>query len=78
MPSHKRNSAIDVHIGQRIRVRRSLLGMNRKTLATRARLSSGQLLSYENGACAITMPILKIVATHLNVPADYFFWHIEH
>jgi transcriptional regulator with XRE-family HTH domain len=64
---------IDVHVGQRVRARRLLLGMNQETLAKHLQLTFQQVQKYEGGANRVSASRLKEMATILNVPIEYFF-----
>jgi transcriptional regulator with XRE-family HTH domain len=64
---------IDVHVGNRIRMRRLLLGMNQETLANALGLTFQQVQKYEGGANRVSASRLSAVAKILDVPISYFF-----
>ena len=64
---------IDVHVGNRIRMRRLLLGMNQETLANALGLTFQQVQKYEGGANRVSASRLSAMAEILAVPISYFF-----
>ena len=64
---------IDIHVGNRIRMRRLLLGMNQETLANALGLTFQQVQKYEGGANRVSASRLSAMAEILNVPISYFF-----
>jgi transcriptional regulator with XRE-family HTH domain len=64
---------IDVHVGNRIRMRRLLLGMNQETLANALGLTFQQVQKYEGGANRVSASRLSAMAEILDVPISYFF-----
>ena len=64
---------VDVHVGDRIRVRRTLLGMSQEKLGEVLGLSFQQVQKYEKGANRVSASRLIQFAKILNVPASYFF-----
>lgn len=64
---------MDIHIGQRIQVRRKLLGMNEHQLAEAVDISRSRLKRYETGQSAILASTLNDIAQELGVPFGYFF-----
>jgi transcriptional regulator with XRE-family HTH domain len=64
---------IDVHVGNRIRMRRLLLGMNQETLANALGLTFQQVQKYEGGANRVSASRLSAMAEILGVPISYFF-----
>lgn len=63
----RRAGAIDVEIGQRIKLVRSNRRMTQEDLAARLGISSQQLQKYENGTNRISVSRLVEVARHLSV-----------
>ncbi|MEM8750724.1 MAG: helix-turn-helix transcriptional regulator [Pseudomonadota bacterium] len=59
--------------GQRIRVRRVLMGMSEKHLAEATGISLYMLRRYERGEGNITMDKVDSIAATLDVPIGYFF-----
>ena len=68
---------IDVHVGQRIRQRRTLLGMSQETLAEAIGLTFQQVQKYEHGANRVGSSRLFDLARVLDVPITYFFEEME-
>jgi transcriptional regulator with XRE-family HTH domain len=64
---------IDIHVGNRIRMRRLLLGMNQETLANALGLTFQQVQKYEGGANRVSASRLSAMAEILGVPISYFF-----
>ena len=64
---------IDVHVGSRIRLRRTLLGMSQERLAEAIGLTFQQVQKYERGANRIGSSRLFDLARVLDVPVSYFF-----
>ena len=64
---------IDVHIGRRMRQRRSLLGISQSTLGTAMGVTFQQVQKYERGANRIGATRLYEVARALDVPISFFF-----
>ena len=64
---------VDVHVGDRIRVRRMLRGMSQEKLGEVSGLSFQQIQKYEKGANRVSASRLFEFAKTLNVPASYFF-----
>ncbi len=66
-------SPVDVHVGARLRVRRTLLGMNQTTLGDTLGLSFQQVQKYERGTNRISAGRLFALSQMLDVPVEYFF-----
>ena len=64
---------LDVHIGNRLRLRRVYLGITQKDLATLAGISHQQIQQYEIGGNRISAQRLWIFSRLLNVPVGFFF-----
>ncbi len=64
---------IDVHVGSRVRLRRTLLGMNQTQLGEKLGLSFQQIQKYENGANRISASRLYQMTRILDVPVSFFF-----
>ncbi len=76
MMARKRNEEyayVDEHVGERIRVRRMLMGMNQEKLGDALGLSFQQVQKYEKGANRVSASRLVQFAKILNVPVPYFF-----
>ena len=68
---HRRS--IDKHVGERIRLRRTSLGLSAASLAKSLNIRYQQLHFYERGKCQITSSGLHILSNILNVPVSFFF-----
>jgi transcriptional regulator with XRE-family HTH domain len=64
---------VDVHVGARMRQRRSLLGMSQTNLGTAVGLTFQQIQKYERGSNRIGSSRLFEFAKVLDVPVSYFF-----
>ena len=68
---------IDVYIGQRIRVRRQLLGLSQEALAKKIGITFQQVQKYERGMNRIGASRLWDMMQVLGVDANYFFSGID-
>src|SRR5271167_338794 len=68
---------IDVHVGQRIRQRRTLLGMSQEKLAEAIGLTFQQVQKYERGSNRVSSSRLFDLTRVLDVPISYFFEDME-
>ncbi len=66
-------SPIDVHVGARVRMRRTLLGMSQTTLGDVLGLSFQQVQKYEKGTNRMGSSRLFDLSRVLDVPVEYFF-----
>ena len=66
-------SPIDVHVGTRVRLRRTLLGMSQEKLGQAIGLTFQQVQKYERGANRIGASRLYDLSRVLNVPVSFFF-----
>lgn len=69
-------SDIDVHVGQRIRVKRSLMGISQEKLAEAVGITFQQIQKYERGTNRVSAGRLYEVSKILQVPVSYFFEQI--
>lgn len=67
----------DVYAGNRVRQRRTLLGMSQETLGMKLGVSFQQLQKYEHGANRISASMLARLAKILDVGVMYFFEGLE-
>lgn len=63
----------DIHIGQRVRHRRWLMGMTQQDLAECVGIRFQQVQKYESGANRISAARLWSIAKALRVPVGYFY-----
>ncbi len=66
-------SPVDVHVGARLRIRRTLLGLSQTSLADAIGLTFQQVQKYERGANRMGSSRLYDLARVLDVPIEYFF-----
>jgi len=64
---------VDIHVGQRVRLRRTLLGMSQDRLASSVGLTFQQIQKYERGKNRIGSSRLYQFARILEVPVSFFF-----
>jgi transcriptional regulator with XRE-family HTH domain len=64
---------IDVHVGNRVRVRRMMIGLSQERLGEKLGLTFQQVQKYEKGANRISASRLFRIAEVLNVPVAFFF-----
>ncbi len=64
---------VDVHVGQRLRMRRTLLGMTQEKVAEALGLTFQQLQKYEKGANRVSASRLYELSQILDVPQSFFF-----
>ncbi len=69
----KERAATDAHIGVRIRLRRTLLGIGQQRLASELGVSYQQVQNYECGANRISASMLWELSRALDIPVSYFF-----
>jgi transcriptional regulator with XRE-family HTH domain len=79
MPRPRRRStardatAIDAHVGTRVRTRRLELDKSQTALAEACKITFQQIQKYENGANRVSASRLWQFAAIMGVPVDYFF-----
>ncbi len=71
--SSKNPNPIDVHVGNRVRMRRMLIGMSQERLGKELGLTFQQVQKYERGTNRISASRLYRIAQVLGVPVQYFF-----
>lgn len=68
---------IDVHVGARVRLRRTLLGMSQEKLGQAIGLTFQQVQKYERGTNRIGASRLHELAQVLDVPVAFFFADLD-
>jgi transcriptional regulator with XRE-family HTH domain len=68
-----RPSPIDVHVGSRIRLRRTLMGMSQERLGESLGLTFQQVQKYERGVNRVGASRLFDLSRVLDVPISFFF-----
>lgn len=76
MPSGQPNP-VDVHVGSRVRLRRTLLGMSQEKLGRAIGLTFQQVQKYERGTNRIGCSRLWDLSRVLSVPISFFFEDME-
>ncbi len=64
---------VDVHVGSRVRLRRTLLGMSQDKLGKALSITFQQIQKYERGANRIGSSRLYKLSQILDVPVSFFF-----
>lgn len=64
---------VDIHVGSRVRLRRTLRGMSQQRLAGELGLTFQQVQKYERGANRIGASRLYELSEVLDVPPSFFF-----
>ncbi len=73
MPKSLEPHPVDVHVGQRIAVRRKLLKLSQTDLANHIGYSYQQVQNYENGTSRVSAGVLYEFSSALRVPVSFFF-----
>lgn len=68
---------IDVHVGQRIRLRRNLVGMTQEQLASSVGVTFQQIQKYERGFNRVSASRLYDIGNVLSVPISFFFQDVS-
>ena len=63
----------DVHVGNRIRLRRNMLGLSQERLGESLGITFQQIQKYEKGTNRVGASRLQAIASILNVPVEFFF-----
>ena len=66
-------SPVDIHVGARIRQRRTILGMSQEKLGDALRLTFQQVQKYERGTNRVSASRLYDLCRVFKVSPDYFF-----
>jgi transcriptional regulator with XRE-family HTH domain len=64
---------IDIHVGSRIRLRRTMIGMSQEKLGDSLGITFQQIQKYEKGSNRVGASRLQNLAGILNVPVSFFF-----
>ncbi len=64
---------VDIHVGARVRLRRTLLGLSQEKLGAAVGLTFQQIQKYERGANRVSASRLYEFSKILDVPVSYFF-----
>ena len=69
----KKTTRIDIRVGNRVRIRRTLLGMSQEELGNRLGVTFQQVRKYEKGLDRIGAGCLFEIARALSVPVEFFY-----
>ncbi|WP_062014644.1 helix-turn-helix domain-containing protein [Aureimonas sp. AU4] len=69
----KQPNPIDVHVGARVRLRRTMTGMSQEKLGEHLGITFQQIQKYEKGTNRIGASRLQKIAEVLNASVSYFF-----
>ncbi len=69
----KKPNPIDIHVGSRIRLRRTMLGMSQEKLGEQLGITFQQIQKYEKGTNRVGASRLQNISGILNVPVSFFF-----
>ncbi len=72
-PQESRPSPVDIHVGARIRLRRTLLGMSQERLGDALGLTFQQVQKYERGVNRVGASRLFDLSRILDVPINFFY-----
>lgn len=72
-PKLGKPNPVDVHVGSRVRLRRTLLGLSQEKLGEAIGLTFQQVQKYERGANRIGASRLFDLSRVLDVPVSFFF-----
>ncbi len=64
---------VDVHVGERVKARRTLIGMSQEELGKRVGLTIQQIQKYEKGVDRIAASRLWVISLVLGRPISWFF-----
>jgi transcriptional regulator with XRE-family HTH domain len=69
----KQTNPVDIQVGNRVRIRRMLIGMSQEKLGEMLSLTFQQVQKYEKGVNRIGAGRLYDISRILGVPIDYFY-----
>ena len=69
----KKPNPIDIHVGSRIRLRRTMLGKSQEKLGESLGITFQQIQKYEKGTNRVGASRLQNISSILNVPVSFFF-----
>jgi len=73
MAEKKKPNPIDVHVGSRVRLRRTMLGMSQEKLGESLGITFQQIQKYEKGTNRVGASRLQQIARVLSTPVSFFF-----
>ena len=69
----KKPNPVDIHVGSRVRLRRTMLGMSQEKLGESLGITFQQIQKYEKGSNRIGASRLQRISEVLTVPVSFFF-----
>lgn len=69
----KTPNPIDTHVGNRIRLRRNMIGMSQEKLGEQLGITFQQIQKYEKGTNRVGASRLQAIARIMGVPVAFFF-----
>ncbi|MCB8840820.1 helix-turn-helix domain-containing protein [Aurantimonas sp. VKM B-3413] len=69
----KKPNPVDTHVGSRVRLRRTMLGMSQEKLGESLGITFQQVQKYEKGSNRIGASRLQRISEVLGVPVSFFF-----
>jgi transcriptional regulator with XRE-family HTH domain len=73
MAEKKKPNPIDIHVGSRVRLRRTMLGMSQEKLGESLGITFQQIQKYEKGTNRVGASRLQQIARVLSTPVSFFF-----
>lgn len=68
---------VDIHIGQRLRQRRWMMGMSQQQLGDIVGVERDQIEKFETGTSRISVRCMWDIAAAMEVPVSYFFVNLD-
>ncbi|MFD0917410.1 helix-turn-helix domain-containing protein [Pseudahrensia aquimaris] len=69
----KKPNPIDTHVGSRVRLRRTMMGMSQEKLGEALGITFQQIQKYEKGTNRIGASRMQQISAALKVPVSFFF-----
>lgn len=69
----RRPDPVDIHVGARIRLRRSMLGISQEKLGAGLGVTFQQVQKYEKGSNRVGASRMQQISNILDVPVSFFF-----
>ncbi|MEF2550684.1 helix-turn-helix domain-containing protein [Aurantimonas sp. A2-1-M11] len=69
----KKPNPVDIHVGSRVRLRRTMLGMSQEKLGESLGITFQQIQKYEKGTNRIGASRLQRISEVMTVPVSFFF-----
>lgn len=73
----KAPNEVDRHVGTRVRMRRTMLGMSQEKLGEAIGITFQQVQKYEKGTNRVSASRLQQISTTLGVTIDYFYAGVD-